>query len=161
MEKMIGNSIRPFAGVLCQCNATAALPGALRNGRCGKSCPRQAQQVKRAGPRSRSGDVGNRMIGQRRAGVPGPARRIERRTSLRGLKGPQPQVLEDAPDDSRILDLSAMTRIGPLPGREDRAPPRLWGHSKGSASYTLRISRARWLWRGQQTPSLALRSGCT
>jgi len=28
---------------------------------------------------------------------------------------------------------SALTRIGPWPGREDRAP-RLWGHSSGSAS---------------------------
>lgn len=32
------------------------------------------------------------------------AREIERRTSFHCLRRPPPQVLEDAPDDSRILD---------------------------------------------------------
>jgi hypothetical protein len=41
-------------------------------------------------------------------------------------------VLKDTTDDSRILDSSAMTRIGALHP----------GPSSGSASYTLRISRA-------------------
>jgi hypothetical protein len=49
---------------------------------------------------SHSGDVGNRAVDLRQAGVPGPARGIEQQTSLRGLKGPVPQVLEDATDDS-------------------------------------------------------------
>ena len=68
----------------------------------------------------RSGDVGNRMIGQRQARVGRPARGIEWRTSLRGAQ--DSQVLEDAPDDSCILDqrnnahrpfaLRALQRIG-------------------------------------------------
>ena len=43
------------------------------------------------------------MIGQRETDVGRPARGIERRTSLAGKRRPQPQVLEDVPDDSRIL----------------------------------------------------------
>ncbi len=41
-------------------------------------CPR-AHQVKRA---LRSGDVGNRAVGERQVGVPGPGRGTERRTAL-------------------------------------------------------------------------------
>jgi hypothetical protein len=95
----------PVAGVLCQCNA-AVMPdrcsvrpmardrgcprvlhrpiraaGAFRNERCGKLCSPWARQVKRA---LRSGDVGNRVVGEWQAGVRGPARDIERRTSFGG-----------------------------------------------------------------------------
>ncbi len=38
------------------------------------------------------------------AGMPEPARGTERRTSLGSERRPQSQVIEDAPDDSRILD---------------------------------------------------------
>ncbi len=43
----------------------------------------------------RSGDVGNRVIGQWQVGVPGPTRGTERRTSLGGQRRPQSEVLED------------------------------------------------------------------
>jgi hypothetical protein len=53
----------------------------------------------------RSGDVGDRVIGQSQTGMPRPTRGgTGRRTSLGGERRPLPQVLEDAPDDSRILD---------------------------------------------------------
>ena len=52
----------------------------------------------------KSGDVGNRMIRQRKTGVWRPTRGIDGRTSLGGKRRPQPQVFEDAPDDSRILN---------------------------------------------------------
>jgi len=44
------------------------------------------------------------VIGQWQAGMPGPTRGTGRRTSLGGERRPQSEVLEDAPDDSRILD---------------------------------------------------------
>ena len=52
----------------------------------------------------RSGDFGNWVIGQRQADVRRPAREIERRTAVLHLRRPHSQVLEDAPNDSRILD---------------------------------------------------------
>jgi len=45
---------------------------------------------------SHSGDVGNRVIDQRQAGMPGPVRGTERWTSLGGERRPQSQVLEKA-----------------------------------------------------------------
>jgi hypothetical protein len=53
---------------------------------------------------SRSGDVGNRMIGERQASVHWLGLGTQWRTPLRHLWRPPSQVLEDPPDDSRILD---------------------------------------------------------
>jgi hypothetical protein len=65
---------------------------------------------------------GDRVIGQWQADMPGPPRGTKRRTALGGERRPQSEVLEDAPDDSRILDqgndphrplaLGALQRIG-------------------------------------------------
>ena len=56
------------------------------------------------------------MISQGQARVPGPVQRIERRTSLAGQRCPQPDVLKNRVYYDRILDSSAITRIGPLHG---------------------------------------------
>jgi hypothetical protein len=99
-------------------------PQALRNGVTAiMQSPGAVSQARRCCARA-GGDVGNRMIGQRQARVGRPTRGIEWRTSLRGVKDPQPQMLEDATDDSCILDSSAITRVGPLH----------LGHFSGSAS---------------------------
>jgi uncharacterized protein involved in response to NO len=44
------------------------------------------------------------VIGQWQVGRPRPTRSTGRRTSLGGERRPQSEVIEDAPDDSRILD---------------------------------------------------------
>jgi hypothetical protein len=73
------------------------------------------------------------MVAERQAGVRRPSLGTPWWTAFAHLRRPPPEVLEDATDDWWILDSSAMTRIGPLH----------LGHSKGSASYTLRMSRAQ------------------
>jgi len=90
--------------------------------------------------------------------MPGPTRGTERRTSLGGERRPQSEVIEDAPDDSRILDQSddphrplapgALQRIGlvdladqPRPGGS-RASHMLLGITKASLSTDSFISAA-------------------
>jgi hypothetical protein len=84
---------------------------ALHNGRCAKSCSPRARQVKRA---LRSRDVGNRVVGEQQPGVHWPGVGTQWRTSLHRPRRPRTQVLEEESDDCRILDSSAMTRIGSL-----------------------------------------------
>jgi len=84
---------------------------APRDGRYGKSCSPWARQVKRGACRPALRRC--RVVGGRLA-CTGQASGTQWRTALRHLRRPPPQVLEDATDDSRILDSSAMNRIGPL-----------------------------------------------
>jgi len=60
-----------------------------------------------------TGEVGNRVIGQWQADMPGPTRGTEWRTSLGGERRLQSQLLEDAPDESRNVDRSN-DRLGPI-----------------------------------------------
>ena len=73
----------------------------------------------------KSGDVWNRMIGQRQTGVRRPTRGIDERTSLDGKWRPQPQVFQDAPrirrGARRACSYEARQRV-PRSSREDRAP---------------------------------------
>jgi len=82
----------------------------------------------------RSGDVGDRMIGERQADVGRPSVVADGRTSLGRLGRPEPQVLENAPHDVCILDqgddphrplaLRAFERIGFVDlANEPRARP--------------------------------------
>ena len=52
----------------------------------------------------RSGDVGNRVVGERPAACTGQASGTQWRTSLHRPRRPPAQVLADASDDCRILD---------------------------------------------------------
>ena len=108
------------------CELTAIRTGRERNQRSvtDQFIPvvRPRQALPRAPAYCTSGDVRNRMIGQWQAGIPGPTRGTGRRTSLGGERRPQSEVIEDAPDDSRILDqsddphrplaLGALQRVG-------------------------------------------------
>ena len=73
------------------------------------------------------------MVSERDDGVRRPLGVRHGRAALDRLGRPVPQALEDAPYDARIVDSSAITRIGLLH----------FGHSSGSASYPFRMSRAQ------------------
>lgn len=81
-----------------------------------------------------SGDVRNRVVDGRQIDVLGPGLLTQWRASLHLPRRPQAQVLADVLNDYRILDSSAMTRVGPLSRKEDRVRLPFFGHSRRSAS---------------------------
>ncbi len=85
-----------------------AVPGRLKS------------SAERAALRSRN--VGNRVVGERPAGGHRPDLVAAWRTSLHRPRHQQAHVLEDALNDCRILDSSAMTCIGSLQEGQKSTP---------------------------------------